>query len=75
MSVLWILPLAFFAVGALVVASALRRSAAAAVELREECARLEEVRLALVELRSDADGTRAAIERVRARGKLTAPDR
>jgi len=74
-SVLWILPLAFFAVGAVVIAAALRKSAAAAVELREECARLEEVRLALVDLRTDADSTRAAIERVRSRGRLTAPDR
>ena len=72
---MWILPLAFFAAGALVVASALRTSAAAATELREECARLEEIRVALVDLRTDADATRAAIEQVRSRGRLSAPDR
>ena len=74
-SVLWFLPLAFFAVGALVVTSALRKSAAAAVELRDECARLEEIRLAVTDLRRDADATRAAIDRVRSRGSRAAADR
>jgi len=74
-SVLWILPLAFFAIGALALTSALRKSAAAAVELRDECARLEEIRLALTDLRKDADSTRAAIDRVRSRGSRAAADR
>jgi hypothetical protein len=74
-SVLWILPLAFFAIGALVINSALRKSAVAAAELRDECARLDEIRVALVDLHSDADATRAALERVRSRGSLTPPDR
>jgi hypothetical protein len=74
-SVLWILPLAFFAVGILVVTAALRNSAVAAADLRDECARLEEVRLSLVDLRNDADAARAAIEQVRSRGSRPTPDR
>ena len=72
---LWILPLAFFAVGALAVTSALRKSAAAAVELRDECARLEEIRLALADLHAEADATRVALERVRTRGSRASADR
>jgi hypothetical protein len=74
-SVLWILPLAFFAVGALLITSAMRKSVVAAAELRDECARLDEIRVVLADLRSDADATRAAIERVRSRTGRAESDR
>lgn len=75
MSVLWIVPLVFFAAGALLIASVLRSSAEAAIGLRDECARLEEIRLSLVALRAEADVTRANVEGIRARPGSRRADR
>ena len=75
MSVLWILPLLFVAAGALFVTRALRTSADATMALRDECARLEELRAALDALRQEADGTRAAMEQIRGRSNRSPADR
>jgi hypothetical protein len=58
------------AAGAVLIAVSLRRTAEATIGLRDECAQLEELRLALVDLRLEADITRASIDRIRSR-----PDR
>lgn len=67
---LWVASLLFVAAGAVLISATLRKSAAATIELRDECAQLEELRTALVDLRLEADVTRATIDRIRSR-----PDR
>jgi uncharacterized protein (DUF3084 family) len=70
-SVLWVVPLLFLAAGEVLIATSLRTSAQAAVQLRDECAQLEQLRAALVDLRHEADTARAAIDRIRSeRGLL-----
>ena len=68
MSILWVLPLIFLAAGAVLMMVALRKSSEVAIELRDECARLEELRTALVDLRADAEDTRNSVDRIRSRG-------
>jgi hypothetical protein len=74
-SVLWVVPLLVFAVGALLILVALRDSAVAAAALRDECARLEEVRVALASLRTDADLTRQKALSLRTAVRPSGPDR
>jgi cytochrome c-type biogenesis protein CcmH/NrfF len=71
MSVLWVVPLIVLAAGAVLVGATLRRSTEATVGLRNECAQLEELRSALVDLRREADSTRAAVDRIRSRPERT----
>src|SRR5438067_9323911 len=66
-SVLWVIPLLCLTVGAVLVTSALRHTTRAAVALRDECLQLGHLRTALVDLREDADETRAAVARIRSR--------
>ena len=65
MSVLWVLPLVVLAAGAVLISARIRTTAEATIALRDECARLEQLRLALDDLRDDADMTRDAIDRIR----------
>ena len=66
-SVLWVIPLLCLTAGTVLVTVALRQSTGTAVALRDECARLGELRTALVDLRQDADEARRGIERIRSR--------
>jgi hypothetical protein len=66
-SVLWVLPLLFFAAGAVWALSATRQAAAAGALLREECVRLDELRTALVALQDELGATRGTLDRVRFR--------
>jgi type II secretory pathway component PulJ len=75
MSVLWVVSLLFLAAGAVLIAATLRKSAEATMDLRDECARLEELRSALVDLRLEADVTRATIDRIRSRPDRSRDDR
>ncbi|MDQ1424478.1 MAG: hypothetical protein QOD72_1976 [Acidimicrobiaceae bacterium] len=75
MSVLWVASLLFLAAGAVLVTATLRKTAEATIGLRDECAQLDELRSALVDLRQEADGTRAAIERIRSRSGRSPVDR
>jgi hypothetical protein len=72
-SALWILPLVIVAAGIAGVAFAATRAAAAGYELRNECARLDSLRAALVELRAEAAVTRGALEHLRGRSDSPAP--
>jgi hypothetical protein len=74
-SVLWVVPLAVFAAGAVLLLSALRTTAQAAIDLRDECARLEQVRAALASLREDADLTRQKAAGLRTAPRLRRIDR
>ena len=74
MSVLWVVPLVVLTVGTVLVVVTLRTTTDAAVELRDECAQLDELRAALVALRHDADLTRGAVDQVRARARRRPPD-
>jgi hypothetical protein len=74
-SVLWVIPLLCVTVGAVLVTSALRQTTRAAVALRDECAQLGHLRTALVDLREDADETRAAVARIRSRDSRARVDR
>jgi len=49
------------------ISATLRKTAQATVDLRDECAQLEELRSALAELRHDADVTRTNLDRIRTR--------
>ncbi len=73
MSALWILPLVVIAAGIVGVAFAATRAAAAGYELRNECARLDSLRAALVELRTEAAVTRGAFDHLRSRSDSPAP--
>jgi hypothetical protein len=66
-SVLWVVPLVVLAAGAVLISAKLRTTAQATVELQQACARLEQLRMALDEVRHEADATRAGIERIRHR--------
>jgi hypothetical protein len=57
--------LLFLAAGAVLISATLHRTAEATIDLREECARLDELRSALEELRNEADVTRATIDGIR----------
>ena len=74
MSVLWVAPLLFLAAGAVLISATLRTSAQASIDLRDECARLEELRSALLALRHEADSTRATIDRIRSRSDRSPVD-
>ena len=67
MSVLWILPLVVLAAGAVLISAKLRTTAEATVALQQECARIDEVRSALADVRGEADVTRATLDRIRFR--------
>ncbi len=71
---LWVAPLLVIAAGAAWLAATLRTTAAATVELRDECAQLEELRTALADLQVEADGTRATLDRIRSRPDRTSSD-
>jgi outer membrane protein TolC len=75
MSVLWVASLLFLAAGAVLVSVAMRKGAEAAIDLRDECAQLDELRAALLDLRHEADVTRATIERIRSRESRDRVDR
>ena len=59
----------------MLIAATLRKTAEATIELRDECAQLEELRSALVDLRHEADITRATIDRIRSRPDRSRVDR
>jgi hypothetical protein len=67
---LWVASLLFLAIGAVVMAATLRKTAEATVELRDECVRLDELRSALDDLRQESDIARGTMDRIRSR-----PDR
>ncbi|MEY2433851.1 MAG: hypothetical protein QOC92_3576 [Acidimicrobiaceae bacterium] len=75
MSVLWVVSLLFLAAGAVLITLTLRKSAEATIDLRDECAQLDELRSTLVDLRHEADATRASIERLRSRASRSPADR
>jgi uncharacterized protein with GYD domain len=75
LSVLWILPLVFLAVGTGVIVLAARQASESAAGLRDECARLAEVRDALVELGAEASVTRSTLDHIRTRRESTADRR
>ena len=75
MSVLWIASLLFLAAGAVLIAATLRKSAEATIDLRDECAQLDELRSALIDLQHEADITRATIDRIRSRSDRPRVDR
>ena len=62
-------------VGAVLVTAAMRQSTRSAIELRDECARLGELRTALVDLRSEADRARRQVDGFRHRGSRDPLDR
>jgi len=64
-SILWVLPLFVFAVGAVLALNATRQAAHAGARLREESSRLEELRVQLVALRTEAETTRTLLEGLR----------
>jgi hypothetical protein len=64
-----VVSLLFLAGGAVLITATLRKTTEATIGLRDECAQLEELRSALVDLRDEADSTRAAIERIRSRDR------
>ena len=70
MSVLWVASLLVLAAGTVLIAATLRKMAEATIALRDECGRLDQLHLALVDLRHDADVVRATVARIRSR-----PDR
>jgi type II secretory pathway component PulJ len=74
-SVLWIASLLFLAAGAVLISATLRKTAEATIDLRDECTQLDELRSALVELRHEADITRATIDRIRSRPDRSRVDR
>lgn len=67
MSVLWVVPLVVLAAGAVLISARLRTTAEATIALQQECARLDEVRAGLADVRQQADGTRDALDRIRFR--------
>jgi type II secretory pathway component PulJ len=73
-SVIWVASLLFLAAGAVLTTATLRKTAQATVDLRDECLQLDELRSALVELRQEADLTRAGIERIRSRSGRSSVD-
>ena len=75
MSVLWIASLLFLAAGAVLISATLRKSAEATIDLRDECAQLDELRSALTALQHEADITRATIDRIRSRSDRPRVDR
>jgi type II secretory pathway component PulJ len=66
-SVIWVASLLILAAGTVLISATLRKSAQATMELRDECAQLEELRSALADLRHEADITRASVDRIRSR--------
>jgi cytochrome c-type biogenesis protein CcmH/NrfF len=66
-SVLWVLPLVVLAAGAVIVATRLRTTTQATIELQQECLKLEELRAALDDVRQEADLTRESLDRIRHR--------
>ena len=62
-------------VGAVLVTAAMRQSTRTAIELRDECARLGELRTALVDLRSEADRARSQVDGFRHRASRDPADR
>ncbi|HEX4820503.1 MAG TPA: hypothetical protein VFV00_09875 [Acidimicrobiales bacterium] len=75
MSVLWVLPLLCLTVGAVLVTLAMRETTATTVALRDECARLGELRAALVDLRTEGDIGRAHLDDLRHRSSRAGLDR
>jgi hypothetical protein len=67
--------LLFLAAGAVLITATLRKTAQATIDLRDECVQLDALRSALVDLRHEADVTRASIERVRSRSNRSSVDR
>ena len=67
MSVLWVASLVVLAGGAVFISATLRKTAQATLDLRDECAQLEQLRSALADLRHEADITRASMDRIRSR--------
>jgi type II secretory pathway component PulJ len=74
-SVLWVLPLVFVAVGSLLLVAVVRQTADAAAALQAECTRLDELRTAIVSLRGDAAVTRAKLEHLGSRSEPVTPGR
>ena len=74
-SVLWVLPLLCLTVGVVLVTLAMRESTRTAVALRDECARLGDLRAALVDLGTEGDITRAHLDHLRHRGSRDRLDR
>jgi hypothetical protein len=71
MSVLWVLPVIVIAVGLVAVVVATKQAAQAAIDLREGCDSLMDVRSALVALADEAGSARGEIDRLRARSVTT----
>ena len=74
-SILWVLPLLCLTIGAVLVTLAMRGTSTSAVALRDECARLGELRAALVDLRTEGDVARVHVDDLRHRGSRTRLDR
>jgi len=73
-SVLWVLPLLCLTVGAVLVTLAMRETTSTAVALRDECVRLGELRVALVDLGAEGDIARAHLDDLRHRGSRAPVD-
>jgi len=74
-SVLWVLPLLFYAGGAVLLLSMAQRAAEAGTRLREECSRLDALRTELLQLRGDSDTARTALDRLHSRSASRAARR
>jgi hypothetical protein len=65
----------FLAAGAVLITATVRKTAEATIDLRDESVQLEELRSALIDLRQEADITRATIDRIRSRPDRSRVDR
>jgi len=74
-SILWVLPLLCLTIGAVLVTLAMRETTTSAVALRDECARLGDLRAALVDLRTEGDVARAHVDDLRHRSSRARLDR
>ncbi|MEY2423966.1 MAG: hypothetical protein QOI95_4033 [Acidimicrobiaceae bacterium] len=72
---LWVASLLFLAAGAVLITATVRKTAEATIDLRDESVQLEELRSALIDLRQEADITRATIDRIRSRPDRSRVDR
>ncbi len=73
MSVLWVLPLLFYAGGAVLLLAVTRRAAEAGAELRAACNRLDDLRTELIQLRTESERPRAALDGWHFRSDSRAP--
>jgi len=72
-SILWVLPLLIYAGGSVLLLSVTRRAADAGALLRAECNRLDEVRTALLQLRTETETARTGLDRLHSRSVSGGP--